>query len=120
MGLVTRASRIEGPPRGAAPLSRHPVFLGLSWWALAHAILNPWSTDVAYYGTMAVLGWVGCLHQDRRLIADKPGYDAIVAATPFLPLPDPRIWARLDGRARTGLAAGTVAGCVARVLHPAF
>src|SRR5262245_59232249 len=47
------AQRFLGKPprvRGMTAVTRHPLFVGMSLWAVAHVLMNGWGPDVAFFG----------------------------------------------------------------------
>jgi uncharacterized membrane protein len=76
---VTRA-------RGIQQVTRHPFFSGIGIWAAAHALLAPSRVSFVFFIGVIVLGLVGGMHQDRRLIGElgEP-YRTYVASTSFWP-----------------------------------
>jgi uncharacterized membrane protein len=52
--------------RGVLRITRHPMNIGLGMIGLAHVIGNGWLGDVAFFGSLAVVGLLGPWHQDRR------------------------------------------------------
>ena len=73
-------------PRGIYRITRHPLLMGLSIFALAHSLPNSARSDLAFFGGFVLFSLIGAVHQDRRkLAADPTGFGAFHAATPFLP-----------------------------------
>lgn len=73
-------------PRGVLRITRHPLFMGLGIVGLFHLLPNASASDLAFFAGLPLFAIVGCAHQDRRKLAEHvPGYEAFVAATPFLP-----------------------------------
>jgi uncharacterized membrane protein len=52
--------------RGVLRVTRHPMNIGIGLIGLAHLIGNGWLGDVAFFGSLAVVGLLGPWHQDRR------------------------------------------------------
>ena len=76
----------DATPRGIYRITRHPLLMGLSVFALAHLLPNSTRSDLAFFGGFVMFSLVGARHQDRRKLADGPsGFGAFHAATPFLP-----------------------------------
>ncbi len=72
--------------RGVLRITRHPMNMGLAAWGLAHAVASGYLSEVAFFGSFVVLGLLGVVHQDRRLLRDRgEGYRAFVAATSVVP-----------------------------------
>ncbi len=57
--------------RGVLRITRHPMNMGISMWALAHLLANGTVGDVAFFGSFVVVGVVGAYHQDARLKKTK-------------------------------------------------
>ncbi|MCP4899126.1 MAG: hypothetical protein GY906_19330, partial [bacterium] len=58
-------------PRGVLRITRHPMNMGIACLALAHVLANGSVGDVAYFGSLLVLGVAGPFHQERRLLKQK-------------------------------------------------
>ena len=87
-------------PTGAHRITRHPLFMGVSVMALAHAVPNGHASDVAFFGGIAVFSLVSYRLQDlRKLAAGDPAYKRFHAATSFLPFTGRGGRARADGTA---------------------
>lgn len=72
--------------RGLTRITRHPLFMNVGLWALAHAALNGWANDVAFFGSVFATGLVGCAHQDaRKRVTEKGTLDEFFAETSLLP-----------------------------------
>jgi len=57
--------------RGILRITRHPMNMGITMWALAHLLANGTAGDVAFFGSLAVIGVIGPFHQDARLKRSK-------------------------------------------------
>lgn len=91
----------EEAPHGILKLTRHPTFVALSIFGLAHILMNAWIGDVVFFGTFPALGIAGGLHQDRRMLREMgERYRRFMAQTSFFPGA-----ALLDGRQRLELRA---------------
>jgi len=55
-----------GGARGLTRITRHPLFMGISLWALSHLLLNGFATDVLFFGGLLAFGLAGAAHQDSR------------------------------------------------------
>ena len=53
--------------RGVLRITRHPMNMGISMWALAHLLANGTVGDVAFFGSFVVVGVIGPYHMDARL-----------------------------------------------------
>ena len=82
-GMVPGSARI----RGIARITRHPVFMGLGLWGLAHLLLaSVNAAELAFFAGFTIFAVVGSDHQDRRKLASLgESYRGYVAGTPFLP-----------------------------------
>ena len=69
LGNPSPASMIPGniEPRGVLRITRHPMNMGLALFAISHLLSNGAVGDVAFFGSIAVLGIVGPFHMDARL-----------------------------------------------------
>src|SRR5208282_5590278 len=75
-----------GTARGILKLTRHPSFVALSIFGLAHMLMNGFAGDILFFATFPAVGILGGLHQDRRKleeIGDK--YRRFMAETSFFP-----------------------------------
>ena len=123
-GVMTPSpAAVGGAPRdepgGVQRITRHPVFMGLGIWALAHVIVNGHASDVAFFGGIVVFVLVGCRHQDRRkLAAGDPGFERFHAATAFLPFTGRGALRGLMELPPSAVVIGVVVALVARYLHP--
>jgi uncharacterized membrane protein len=52
--------------RGLTRITRHPLFMGISLWALSHLLLNGFVTDVLFFGGLLAFSLAGAAHQDAR------------------------------------------------------
>ena len=57
--------------RGVLRITRHPMNMGISLWALAHLLANGTVGDVAFFGSFVVVGVLGPYHMDARLKKTK-------------------------------------------------
>lgn len=108
-------------PDGAHRITRHPVFMGLGIWALAHVIANGHASDVAFFGGLVVFVLVGSRHQDRRkLAAGDPRFERFHAATSFLPFTGKGALRGLMELPPMAVIVGIVVALIARYLHPSI
>ena len=123
-GVMTPSpASVAGAPRdepaGVQRITRHPVFMGIGLWALAHMIVNSYASDVAFYGGFVVFALIGSWHQDRRKLA---GGDArfvrFHAATPFVPFTGRGTWRGLMELSPLAVIIGVAVALIARYLHP--
>jgi uncharacterized membrane protein len=112
----------EGAPRGILKITRHPSFVGLAIFGIAHMIMNGWAGDLIFFGTFPALGIFGGLHQDRRKLRELgAGYRAFLAATSFIPCA-----ALISGRQKfsrgdapwTAIGIGAVLTIAIVIVHP--
>jgi uncharacterized membrane protein len=76
----------EVAPHGILKITRHPSFIGLATFGIAHMIMNGWAGDLIFFGTFPALGIIGGLHQDRRKLRELgAGYRSFLEATSFIP-----------------------------------
>jgi len=61
-----KSDGITSLDRGVMRITRHPMFMGIGLWGLAHCLVNPFATDLVFFGGFAVYALVGCAHQDSR------------------------------------------------------
>ena len=72
--------------RGLTRITRHPLFMNVGIWALAHVVLNGFLNDVLFFGAIFLVGLLGCMHQDaRKRITEKGTLDEFFAETSLLP-----------------------------------
>jgi len=72
--------------RGLTRITRHPLFMNVGIWALAHLALNGFTNDVLFFGAVFVVGLLGCMHQDaRKRVTEKGTLDEFYAETSLLP-----------------------------------
>ena len=107
---------------GITRITRHPLFMGLAVWGLAHALVTGYLADVIFFGGFPVYGLIGAAHQDVRKQREA-GQDlrAFYDETSLLPF-----WAILTGRNRlelselpfAALGIGASVAIVIYLLHP--
>jgi uncharacterized membrane protein len=71
---------------GMLKITRHPSFVAFILFGFAHMIMNGWLGDLFFFGTFAVLGILGGIHQDSRKLRElgEP-YRRLMAETSFVP-----------------------------------
>lgn len=83
------SDRAPGEPRrarGLTRVTRHPGFVGLGLWGLAHALVNGHLSDLIFFGGFPLFGIVGGLHQDaRKRATEGESLRAFYRETSFLP-----------------------------------
>lgn len=130
---VTVSGYFQMPPTGFVPvkdkssrgltrITRHPMFMFLGLWGLAHCLMNGFASEVAFFGGFAVFAVVGCAHQDSRKRV-KPEFAQYYAETSLLPF-----MAILSGRNKLvlselpwlGLGVGAAVAVGIYLAHPAM
>ncbi len=91
MGLASRPpSAMLGGSKpqayGVTRITRHPTFAAFFLFGLAHCLVNGFLGDLIFFGGFALFSWIGAWHQDRRKVAEVPGYGEFREATSFFPL----------------------------------
>ena len=85
--------------RGVLRITRHPMNMGISMWALAHFLANGTLGDASFFGAFLAVGILGPYHQDARLKRSKgEEYTEFCRQTSVLPF-----GAILRGRNRLAL-----------------
>ncbi len=106
---------------GLTRITRHPMFLPMGLWGLAHMAVNGFASDVAFFGGLFAVGLLGCMHQDaRKRVTEKGRLDGFFAETSLLPF-----GAIVTGRGRLvlselpwlALTAGVVIATILYNLH---
>ena len=106
-------------PTGVYRITRHPVFMGVTAMALAHAIANGHASDVAFFGGLAAFSLASCRRQDlRKLAASDPAYERFHAATAFVPFTRRGAMRGLRELSPFAVIAGIALALAARCLHP--
>ena len=92
-GLVTPSPGFIVPgkptPRGVHLITRHPLMMGIALLGLVHLLPNGTTADVAFFGGLVLFALVGSAHQDRRMLASRPGFREFYDSTPFIPFTGP-------------------------------
>jgi uncharacterized membrane protein len=57
--------------RGLTRITRHPLFVGIALWGIAHTLINGYLSDVIFFGGFAAFSLVGGVHQDSRKRAEE-------------------------------------------------
>jgi uncharacterized membrane protein len=71
---------------GILRITRHPLFMNIGIWALAHVVVNGFVNDVLFFGGVFLVGLSGCMHQDaRKQITARGTLDEFYAETSLLP-----------------------------------
>ena len=125
-GVMTPSpASLAGAPRdepgGAQRITRHPVFMGMGIWALAHVISNGHASDVAFFGGIVVFVLVGSWHQDQRKLAEgDKRFERFHATTAFLPFTGREALRGLMELPPLAVVIGVVVAMIARYLHPSI
>ena len=108
--------------RGLTRITRHPLFMGISLWALSHLLLNGFVTDVLFFGGLLAFSLAGAAHQDARKRAiEQERLGQFLAESSFWPFGaviagrNRVIWRELPWVA-LAIGAGAAVGIYA--LHP--
>ena len=114
---VTGAPREE--PAGVQRITRHPVFMGIGLWGLAHLVWNGYASDIAFFGGIAAFALIGSWHQDRRKLADGDAqFERFHAGTSFVPFTGRGTLRGLMELPPLAVIIGVALALVARYLHP--
>jgi uncharacterized membrane protein len=73
---------------GPLRITRHPGFMGVALFGVAHLLVNPAPIDRAFLGGLVGYAVLGCAHQDwrkRRAGRGDPESERFFAETSFLP-----------------------------------
>jgi uncharacterized membrane protein len=128
-GLVTPSpagmgteSESKLTPRGLLKLSRHPLFVGLALFGIAHMLMNGWVGDVIFFGTFPLLGIVGAKVQDTRKLREfGESYRKFMSETSLFPgialISGRQKWTAADVP-WTGILVGIALAIVTVVVHP--
>ncbi len=115
------ASNDVRQPEGLARISRHAFFVGLSLFALAHALLASRLIGAVFFGGFAAVSILGALHQDRKLAArygrSYIDYLATTSFVPFVAVYSKRqyiVWRELPW---LGFATGIAIAIALRAIH---
>jgi len=77
----------ENPARGIHRVTRHPFLWGVALWALVHAIYNPQTANLLFFGTFIVVAGAGTFSLDAkraRAFGDAwKRYAALTSNIPF-------------------------------------
>ena len=117
-GPASLTGRPREEPAGVHRITRHPVFMGTSAMALAHAVANGHASDVAFFGGIAAFALASCRHQDLRKLAGDPAFRRFHAATAFLPFTGRGAMRGLKELPPLAVVLGIAAALIARCLHP--
>jgi uncharacterized membrane protein len=108
--------------RGLGRITRHPLFMSLAVWSLAHLLVNGFATDLAFFGGFVAYGVLGCAHQDARKRdaegARLAGYFAETSLLPFVAIAAGRNRIVVAELPWVGLAVGAALSTVLYLAHP--
>ncbi|HXR35797.1 MAG TPA: NnrU family protein [Candidatus Binataceae bacterium] len=107
---------------GMLKVTRHPNFVALTIFALAHMLMNGWTGDVIFFGSIAALAIFGGRHQDARKLRELGApYRALVDETSFFPgaalVSGRQHWTAAD-TPWVALVLGAVVTAVVMMFHP--
>lgn len=117
------ASFLPGDPTpgGIHRITRHPVHMALGIFGLLHLLPNGSTTDVAFFGGLALFALVGTLHQDRRKLASgDEEFRRFYEGTPFLPFTGRETWRGLCELRLVPLVLAVIATVGVRYFHGAL
>ena len=81
-GMMGDSTEVQGINR----ISRHPAFAAMVLWAIAHMSINPWASDLVFFGGFVVQLAIGPYLMDRRILAARgTDYQAFLDQTSYLP-----------------------------------
>ena len=70
---------------GLIRVTRHPLFMGIALWGVAHLLLHGFLSDVMFFGGFVAYALLGSLIQDNRKRSTKPHLTEFYATTSWLP-----------------------------------
>jgi uncharacterized membrane protein len=115
-------ARSAGGVTGILKVTRHPSFVALTLFGLAHMLMNGWAGDLWFFGSFPALGILGGYHQDHRKIGELgERYHELVVATSFFP--GAALWSRRQQWTSTdmpwaAIGIGSAATILVIMLHP--
>jgi uncharacterized membrane protein len=108
----------QGQAQGVLLITRHPLFMGIAIWAVAHLLPNGYASDVAFFGGMVAFTLLGAWHQDQRKLHAGPAeFTEFHAATPFLPFTGRRTLQGLQQLSPLAVIIGIALAAVLRFFH---
>ncbi|MBC2664638.1 hypothetical protein H7F51_03785 [Novosphingobium flavum] len=99
-------------PWGIFQVTRHPMMMGIAFWAVAHMLVSPTARTALFDLSLGLLALAGAAAQDRRKLArNSREWGVWMARTSF--------WPRPRGLSRIGnlWAAGLLAWLAATAAH---
>jgi uncharacterized membrane protein len=124
LSTVAIKAQSEGRQHGIFKLTRHPAFVAVALFGLAHMIMNGWLGDLTFFGGFIILGVVGGWHQDQRKIRElgEP-YHRLIEQTSFMPgaalLAGRQRW-QADDMPWRAIAIGAAFTLLLVAFHPMF
>lgn len=108
--------------RGILKITRHPSFVAIALFAIAHLLMNGWAGDVIFFGSLGLLAILGGMHQDQRKLRELgPSYQALLDNTSFFPgavlIRERARWRGVD-MPWAAIVIGAAATMVIVMLHP--
>jgi uncharacterized membrane protein len=82
---VSMAGRPDSDAAGILRVTRHPLFMGLALFGLAHLLVRQAPLDLAFFGGMLVYSLLGAAHQDLRKRSEGPTMQRFYQETSLLP-----------------------------------
>jgi uncharacterized membrane protein len=108
-------------PYGVYRITRHPQNMGIALFGLLHLLPNGASTDLAFFGGLALFGAVGSWHQDRRKLAlGLPGFAEFWERTPFWPFSGAETLQGLRELSPLAVVLGIGLTALVRYFHPTW
>ena len=99
-------------------ITRHPLFMGMGLWGLAHLIPNGYASDVAFFAGFPIFALIGSWHQDLRHGRTRgESYRRFLSGTPFLPLTGRHTFRGLRHFSLRATIVGIAAAVVLRFFH---
>jgi uncharacterized membrane protein len=110
----------SGEIRGVLRVTRHPLFMGVALFGLLHlCVARVNSAELAFFGGLPIVAWIGCWHQDRRKLASEgESFRRFYEQTSFFPFGAGGIRGLIEPPIALGI--GLVSTIVFRLFHPAL
>lgn len=113
--------RAQTRSHGITRITRHPLFVGLAIWGLAHTLVNGFLADVLFFGGFTAFGFLGAAHQDLRKQRDDSRLTVFYTETsvfPFAAIAAGRNRLELSELPWPALAVGIAIAALLYLLHP--
>jgi uncharacterized membrane protein len=108
----------DARPGGVYLLTRHPLMTGLALIGLLHLVPNGATSDVAFFGGLALFPMIGAAHQDaRKRASGDAAMRAFLDGTPFWLFTGRGTLRGLRELPWVAIAAGLALAAFARWLH---